>query len=363
MTPSLFTRFCALTLGLALTQVGQATALYEVIQIGNWPGTSQGLPMAINNRNVVLGNSWAGTENVPWLYTEATGMSGFGFGGATELTVRDLNNFGQATGINSGWNSAIRAIPGQVIGWGIPNGYVKTEGWGINDQGAIVGWATNANHVARAYRFNTDFTSTPLPTLNPNTDTQARRVNSAGTAVGMSDEKAVLWTSTNSLVNLHAMLPGAVRSFASDINEAGWVTGYFKTATDAARGFIFNFETGMTIFDPIQGDDFIISRAINSTGDTVGFSRRTESTGQLEGFLRRNGGSSVSLNSLIDPQSGWFLTEATDINDNGYIIGRGTFQGVQTNFMMKPVPEPSSMLAIGAGLSFFVRLRKKRPSS
>jgi hypothetical protein len=339
-----------------LAQLSIAAPSYEVIQIGNRPGYETGLPMAINNRNVVVGNSWNGGQNDAWLYSEVGGMVSYG---TSAYTARDLNDDGESCGFMEGWKSGSRAKLGMILGWGQPNGYVRSEAWGINSLGEMVGWATDTNSLSRANRFNLGFSHTLLPVLNPATDSMARRVNSAGTAVGMSDNKAVLWTANNTLVNLHSMIPGAVDSFSSDINEAGWVTGYFTNALNERRSFMFNFESGMTVFDPLPNNAVIVSRALNLHGDAVGFSVRSINGGILEGFVRFNGKSAVSLNSLIDPNSGWNLSEATDINDNGYIIGRGTFQGVNTNFLMRPVPEPATLMALGSGLAFLIRSRRK----
>jgi hypothetical protein len=53
------------------------------------------------------------------------------------------------------------------------------------------------------------------------------------------------------------------------------------------------------------------------------------------------------LNDLIPAGSGWELETARGINDNGWIVGEGTFNGEHRMFLLTPVPEPSSVLAVG----------------
>ncbi len=357
-----FSKLALISAAFAACQVASAAPLHEVIQMGNRPGFENGLPMAINNKNFVVGNSYTNTINSPWLFSEATGLQGLGFDGFHEFYMRDINSSQRMSGFSKGWQSAVRGQAGSMSEWGDLNGYAKTEAWGLNDAGAMVGWATTANALERATRFNVNFTHTLLPVLDISKNSRARRVNYAGFAVGSSDDKAVLWTANNTLVNLHAMLPGAVKSFATDINEAGWVTGYVQNGSGASKGFRFNFETGISLFDPIEEDEYVVPRAINLHGNTVGMTRRTEFAGQVEAFINMGGVNSISLNSLIDANSGWFLSEAMDINDNGYIVGRGTFQGIDTTYMLKPVPEPASIMAIGVGLGYLSRRTRPRQS-
>lgn len=43
------------------------------------------------------------------------------------------------------------------------------------------------------------------------------------------------------------------------------------------------------------------------------------------------------LNSLIPPESGWVLKEASAINDLGQIAGHGLYQGEQRAFLLTPI--------------------------
>ena len=71
----------------------------------------------------------------------------------------------------------------------------------------------------------------------------------------------------------------------------------------------------------------------------------------------------LDLNDLIDPASGWVLTDVRDINNHGQIVGYGTSpQGHTHGFPLTPVPETSSMLCLGMFFSLgglYVARRRK----
>ena len=67
-------------------------------------------------------------------------------------------------------------------------------------------------------------------------------------------------------------------------------------------------------------------------------------------FLYSNG-TMTDLNNLISPSFGWTLESATAINDNGQIVGYGLGPSGQTDaFLLTPVPEPSTLALLGAGV-------------
>ena len=73
----------------------------------------------------------------------------------------------------------------------------------------------------------------------------------------------------------------------------------------------------------------------------------------------------TDLNSLTS-SSGWTLSDATAINDNGWIAGYGLNPtGQEHAFLLTPIPEPSAfvLLSINAiSLLALASRRRKRPS-
>ena len=65
-------------------------------------------------------------------------------------------------------------------------------------------------------------------------------------------------------------------------------------------------------------------------------------------------GAVTDLDTLIDPSSGWTLSKATAINDNGLIVGDGdnaeTGRGARScSRRFRATPEPSTLVLLCAG--------------
>jgi hypothetical protein len=68
----------------------------------------------------------------------------------------------------------------------------------------------------------------------------------------------------------------------------------------------------------------------------------------------------VDLNSLVG-ESGWTLSVAWSINNNGWIVGSGINpHGQYSAFLLTGVPEPSSMALAAIGIGGFAFRRVKR---
>ncbi|MGP0065832.1 MAG: hypothetical protein ACLQGP_19795 [Isosphaeraceae bacterium] len=75
--------------------------------------------------------------------------------------------------------------------------------------------------------------------------------------------------------------------------------------------------------------------AINDSGEVVGFGEN--SSGGDDAFLYSDD-TLTDLNTLLPPDSGWTLTEATGINDSDQIVGYGIHNGEQRAFLLNLGP-------------------------
>ena len=82
------------------------------------------------------------------------------------------------------------------------------------------------------------------------------------------------------------------------------------------------------------GGDYSVVYGMNEQGDVVGYSTTAEN--RQHAFLWTESDGMVDLNDLIDPESGWYLQSAVDVNDEGYIVGRGYLNDEGASFLLSP---------------------------
>lgn len=146
------------------------------------------------------------------------------------------------------------------------------------------------------------------------------------------------------------------------INNNGQVVG--QAAADNGRYHAFMYDGIMHDLGDL-GSGYSYAYKINNVGQVVGESYITNSNQYFarHAFIWQNGNMS-DLNSLVPPGTDWgYLSQATDINDSGQIVGFGILKTGQTHaFLLKPTPEPSSLLALASGLSAFggMLLRRRK---
>lgn len=247
------------------------------------------------------------------------------------------------------------------------NSFSNSSVLGINTYGDLVGyynihnedrWVSGGSFVWR------DGVTSEIPTLG-GSSVDACDINDLGCIVGGSSVSGdVAWhafTYMNDQMLDLGVLPNRTdnmrdsrnSSEARDINNVGSVVGQ-ATVTDSysypgayveftrSTGFIWRNGL-MTELVGLPGCFENVACAVNDLDQVVGRSRYSD---QMHAWLWENG-NTVDLNDLIDPNSGWVLNIASDINNNGQIVGCGTLNGVYYHqFLLTPVTEPTSLAAL-----------------
>jgi len=280
-------------------------------------------------------------------------------------------------------------------------GYTNVAALAINASGTIVGYASKYDGGTykgiRAVRW--DFSGAPSPELGSLgtdgsgvTSAEAYAVNASDTAVGYANKyddggvnkgyRAVRWdaggTDATELDNLGTDGSDDTQARAYAINDTGTAVGYAikydggtNKGTRAVRwnaGGTTATELGNLGTDA-SGVTYAYVNAINATGTVVGWARKYTGAGANLGDRAVYWGAdgvAVDLNTLIDPTSGWVLTEACAISDTGWISGIGQFDpdgagglDAYDRLFLVQIPEPATfgLLALG-GLAVLRRRRQ-----
>ena len=226
----------------------------------------------------------------------------------------------------------------------------------INNAGQVVGGAAIPTGETRAFVRSTDGTMTNLGTLGGGYSI-ANGINAFGTVVGQASTASgnmhAFAHSGGSMTDLGTL--GGSFSAASAINGSGMIVGQAYTSGDtSARAFLYD-GTKMTDLGVTNGFTASAADSINSAGEVVGklYGKLSPGSGAYvqHAFLYRDG-IMTDLNTLLPASaafSSYVLNEATGIDDQGRIVGIGTFAGKSISFalMIQAVPEPSTLALFG----------------
>ena len=242
----------------------------------------------------------------------------------------------------------------------------------INNNGYIVGQASKSvvsggvimtHSTACVFDQTTPWNNFDLGSLGGSTSL-AYSINNNNQVVGYaynsaSRSRACLFDPPLGTNNIDLGTLGGKDSIAYSINDSGLIVGqagyttvppyYYHACLFDATGDGDNIDLGT-----LGG---LMSKAlfVNNKNQIVGSA--SDSSGQQKACLFDSTGlgNNINLNDLIDPSSGWILKEASCINNNGWIVGYGTYNGIDQAFLL--TPEPTTILLFGLGVSL---LRRKK---
>nr|WP_267877371.1 hypothetical protein [Massilia mucilaginosa] len=244
-------------------------------------------------------------------YVEATGINNRGdVVGGTYVTGQEWRGYLFADG---------RAMQLGSLG----GQYTRVQA--INEARQIVGESRTLDGISHAVLFSgatvADLTPWALR------DSAASAINNAGTAVGAIpcdclEFHAARFTRGGGVSDLGTL--GGKSSNADGINSAGHVAGSSALGGQAGdRAFLY-VNGVMSDLGALSGMDSA-ARGMNNAGQVVGLSYQGWDINEA---VLWEGGAVFNLNSLIDPASGWHLTDAGAINDLGQIAASGCHQGL-----------------------------------
>jgi probable HAF family extracellular repeat protein len=244
---------------------------------------------------------YADTSLHAFLWTSAHGMQDIGKGDIAS----GINSSGEVVGTLNNNQEAALWSDGRWTGLG-NLGAGQSDGFGINDYGQVVG-----------------VSDVPAPS-------------------GWSIQHAFLWTptkpggTTGTMIDLGALnnTLGFDSSVASAINGQGFVTGQTVVSNSGwAHAFVWSPSSSngtkgtMTDLGALDGV-YSNGISINSSGTVVGTS--TDGSAGWHAVIWQKGSHGYTiadLNSLIPTGTGWVLTSADAINNQGQIVVEATQNG------------------------------------
>ncbi len=376
----------AVLLGLA---GGRAEAgYYNITDLGNL-GT--GVPSIGPGSGGGPGYGGGGNINasgaVTGFYSYSGGDSGFLASGGTMTTIPSLgssysfafgiNDSGQVVGISGSdaflYNSSTHTLTDLTATDHVTLGGSVAQANGINDSGQIVGQARNSS-ANQAFVYSGGTTTNLSALVAGSGAGYAEAINAGGEVTGQQTfsgaAHAFLYSggtggadTGGTMKNLGLISGTTGSSIGYDVNASGEVVGESNIANGSIyHAFVYN---GTSMVDLFSGSSYTgynsQAFAIDTNGDVVGvYSNASGTHGFLDTYS--NGVYTMTdLNSLISPTSGWTITGAYGINDNGQIdviASNGTSSHVLLLTAPLLVPEPPTIALLCSGAVVGLGLRR-----
>jgi probable HAF family extracellular repeat protein len=379
--------FAGLTLSGLNTPV-LAASPYTVTHLGSLGvGMPYSYAASINNNGQAVGWAYAYNPAIydystqAFLYSNGSMSSLLGNSGGYQSIASSINDNGQVVGRattlvgNNYQNYAYLYSNGSLtnLGYGDFSG-----AYGINNNGQVVG-KIDYGSTSRPFLYSNGG-MTDLGTLGGNSgaangiNDNGQVVGTAQTTIGDNASHAFLY-SNGSMTDLGTL--GGSQSIANAINDNGQIVGSSSLETNGWDVHAFLYSNGSMTDIGSMWAHTSTAKDINNNGQVVGYFQTPsqDANGNFisHAFLYSNG-TMFDLNSLIDPDSGWTLTDATGINDMGQIVGNGIINGAQRSFITSAldmttltavpptstVPVPTTAWLLGSGLLGLIGVARRK---
>jgi probable HAF family extracellular repeat protein len=334
-------RFLAFFVAALVLSPAYAAVDYQLIDLG-----ADVSPTDINYYGSIVGRRTTGTGNVGFVISGGTLQD---IPGTTSANA--INDSGLVTGTTSTGAFLLDVLNGGLKTW---SGY---GGYGINASGQISGYK----------QLNNPYQSSPLP-LDPAVYTPNRwtnlgvatvyprgtvqgayadlyvlnGINNSGYAVGKRSRSGLVGSSvilTEPAFDQVFYLPIPNGGYAAAINDTDLVVG----ATGDSKAYLYDYDNKTIVYLGTLNDNTGLTSSaadINNYNQVVGTSwlatvyTSLNDPTQHHAFLWDETNGMSDLNDALPAGSGWTLTAATAINDNGDIVGIGLLDGQVHGFLL-----------------------------
>jgi probable HAF family extracellular repeat protein len=327
-----------------------STVAYELIDLG-----AHVAPRAINNTGVIVGST--NTDQYPPTAFRWSAASGYEIIDGTSANA--VNEDGIVTGSTMTGAFILDGI--NYLAWN------DFDASGINHLGAVAGYKVGVNPVEPASlpyhpaiyddgQWSVFDIAETYP-RGTEEDVYADRfilngINDVGYSVGYKYRYG-LFGSIAILIDpevqikdksdiVYLSIPEGGK--ATDINNSNMIVGTTgsNTRTTPAiyrNAYMLDYNTGdLAILPLLEGGLRSSANDINEYNQVVGSSETLAGSVMAEHAFLWNQADGVTVDLNDWAKTGWVLTSATAINDNGDIVGTGTLNGVEHGFLLTLLP-------------------------
>lgn len=319
---------------------------------------------SINNSNTIIfesGSASGSVQSFRWQNGVLTNVGNIGFARTWNAGINERGDI-LATGHRTdnlfaagNQQAALRLNGGTLVELpGIPGGIIPSNGSTIGQNGIVANWSNSRWLVG----FDGSTTNTGL--------SSAFGINDANWVAGSFGNQAAIWRPGVGITQLGS-LGGGTAFPASNVARIVLNNGVVYGQSSGPGFGTPSGNPNNTWFRWSEGTGMVaIGAPFNRTGELFGANNLEQlvgsgSDGTRQWALIHSNGQFRALETLLANGTGWSaLNQAYSINDNGWIVGNGTFNGQSRAFLLTPVPEPGTLLALSLGAAALLRRRAKK---